>query len=81
MRCDQCQATQNTIIDSTPGADGSIVRRRACGQCAATWETVEVHRAVFDTMVTMLRTQKQHTEAMLALFGRHKRLVRKKRST
>ena len=81
MYCDQCQATQNTVIDNTPGADGSIVRRRVCGRCGATWNTVEVHRAVFDTMVTMLRTQKQHTEAMLALFGRHKRLVRKKRST
>lgn len=81
MCCDQCQARQNTIIDSTPGVDNTIVRQRVCGQCAATWETVELHRAVFDTMVTMLRAQKQHTEAMLALFGRHKRLVRKKRST
>jgi len=81
MCCNQCQATQTTIIDSTPGADGSIVRRRICGHCAATWETVEIQRTVFDTMVTMLRTQKQHTETMLSFFGRHKRLVRKKRST
>lgn len=79
MSCERCQATQNTIVKTTPGANGAVVRRRVCCGCQHRWDTIELRRTVYDTIVTMLRTQQCHTDAMLAQFGWHTRLVRNKR--
>ena len=43
MKCPECGHTESTVMDSRPGGDHQIIRRRRrCGQCRARWTTCEI---------------------------------------